>query len=169
MQKRQNAAPFSRNFYWYCLKDKDFFASFRSSSWTARWERQGLQISDCRKAEQPWIESLSICWQLSKFVLYVTQQSRDWRVRVNCGYVNMCPGNKFVNCSICTILVLKRGFWNFFFCFPLVLAQLTLLILHLNLLIPLIQQGFFLTVLLMLLENQIKKSSKAIANLPVKP
>lgn len=115
MQKKGKMQHLLKKFYWYCLKHKDFFASFRSSSWTARWERQGLQISDCGKAEQPWIESVSICWQLSKFVLYVTQQSRDWRVRVNCGYVNMCPGNKFVNCSTCTILVLKRGFWNFFF------------------------------------------------------
>lgn len=139
-----------------------FFSAFKVSSWTARWDRQGLQISDCRKAEQPWIESVSICWQLSKFALYVIQQSRDWSLGVNCGYVSMYLGNKSVNCSTCTMLVVKKGFWNFiFFFFPLFFCTVDWP-LHLNLLIPLIKQEFFLMVLFMLLKNKIKNVLKQL-------
>lgn len=80
------------------------------------------------------------------FMLSNRVEIEGWRV--NCGYVSMCLGNKSVNCSTCTMLVVKKGLWNFisFFLFPLVFCTVDCPS-HLNLLIPLIQQEFFLMVL----------------------
>lgn len=98
-------------------EQRHFFSSFKASSWTARWDRQGLHISDCRKAEQPWIESVSICWQLSKFVLYVIQQSRDWKLEGELWICQYVPWKQVCELQYLHNVGGKKRFMEFYFLF----------------------------------------------------